>query len=1132
MTGGQSDQRQSVEDCCDWFEAEWKAGRRPILQQILSSWQPVGSKASAEQLFRYLLELEVDYRRRAGETVAAGDYETEFADYRPIIWEVVEPSGVADTLDQQASNTRPKVAASHQSSPGAFGGYELLDVLGKGGMGVVYRARQTGLNRLVAIKMLLSGGQASTEEVQRFQAEAEAAAKLDHPNIVPIYEVGERDGQRFFSMAYVEGPSLAQRMREEPFTPRLAAEMTRNIAAAVHYAHTQGIIHRDLKPANILLGLDGRPRVSDFGLAKTLENNAELTTTGQILGTPSYMAPEQAMGKVSEISPRSDVYALGAILYEALVGRPPFRDSSVWETIRQVIHSDPVTPRLLNRSVPRDLETIVLKALEKEPAARFASAQDLADDLGRFLSDEPIFARPVSRTEKCFRWVRKNRTVSTLAATLLGLLLLIGIGSAGSATMIRWQESQRTKLAGEKDQLQTQKTNLEQQTTTLKKQSRAERYFSDMLLAADALRISTGIGRVREFVDPWDQDREQPDLRGWEWHFLRSAAHEEFDFIEIKTTQGLNVPLSTIAFHPREEVVAVGAATGDLYVGPIDDATQIQFASDHELHITNLVWRPDGERVATASLDGKVFVWMPDPLQKVDEIDFGKIVFAVDYSPDGKWLAVMVQDDGVHILNAETKERIAHLTDKVAGQSTIKFSPHGELLAIAAHLGGDSYEIHLWNTATWQNESLANKKPFVGHKQQINRIVWSQKGDRLLTASFDRTIKEWSVSEQQLLRSFDTHTAQVTSAQYARQERDIVSVGWDYAFRRFDILSGKQTYLGRGHIKRAQWSSLNSEGDLLATVGEDGVIRLWDLQDPRAAVAERKHAAKSLEDPYPQIVWKHDGQQLAASLNSTTCWWNGDENEAFAVGAGALPEWSAGDEYLSRWEGDVLHVRETRGRQQTRTFQAPEQGFGHCRSVWSTKGTRLLISTGSRLFLWDLSQPEPREFARNLNSVKGMAWSPSDEQVLITGTDGVVKIFQTGEGKELQSFQPHPLSHAVSVAWSPSGEQFITCSPDRTAIVWNVQSREKVCTLADHSFTVNQAAWSPDGQRIATAGGDSTVRIWTAAGEQSLILRHPDQVVSLAWSADGRRLASLSQDGTVLVHDAALSYEHEQGKLK
>jgi serine/threonine protein kinase/WD40 repeat protein len=321
---------------------------------------------------------------------------------------VPRPAGTAE----QASDATPDKQCRY------FGEYELLAEIARGGMGVVYKARQVKLQRVVALKMILAGQLANAEDVQRFHAEAEAAAKLDHPGIVPIFEIGEHEGQHYFSMGFVEGASLAKKVAAGPLPPREAAELVQTVSEAIEYAHQKGIIHRDLKPGNVLLDSAGQPRVTDFGLAKQMHGDSGLTGTGQILGTPSYMPPEQASGKTEEIGPAADVYALGAILYCLLTGRPPFQAANAMDTLLQVLDQEPVPPRQLNPQVPLDLETIALKCLEKSPQRRYATARQVAEELGRYLKGLPILARPVGSGERMWRWCRRNPTVAGLMAAV------------------------------------------------------------------------------------------------------------------------------------------------------------------------------------------------------------------------------------------------------------------------------------------------------------------------------------------------------------------------------------------------------------------------------------------------------------------------------------------------------------------------------------------------------------------------------------------------------------------------------------------------------------------------------------------------------------------------------------------
>ena len=403
------------------FEAAWRAGGHPPIEPYLAG-VPEPERSA---LLQELLLLDVDYRLRGGQTPRSDEYRTAFPAQRHIVEDVFRQSGLADAV-------RPAGARR-------FGDYELLEEIARGGMGVVYRARQISPDRIVALKMILAGNLASEAEVERFQREAEAAAGLQHPNIIAIHEVGRHEGQHYFTMDFVAGKNLAQWIRETPLPIRQAAECLQTLALAIDYAHQRKTVHRDLKPSNILIDESGQPRITDFGLAKRVRADPDLTGSGQVLGTPGYMPPEQATGRLAEIGPASDIYALGAILYEVLAGRPPFCADGAADVLLQVLHVEPASPRLLNPQIPVDLETVCLKCLEKAPSARYLTAAALADDLGRFLRGEPIRARPAGWLRRGGKWCRRNPAVAALTAGLMLTLALLAGSSIAAAWHLRSQ---------------------------------------------------------------------------------------------------------------------------------------------------------------------------------------------------------------------------------------------------------------------------------------------------------------------------------------------------------------------------------------------------------------------------------------------------------------------------------------------------------------------------------------------------------------------------------------------------------------------------------------------------------------------------------------------------------------------
>ncbi|MFI5459465.1 MAG: protein kinase [Isosphaerales bacterium] len=473
LDGLDIDLARRIHEVCRRFEAGWREGRQPRIQDYLIDVSHESRPALRAELEALEREL-----RRSDETVARPESGPRTA---PEPQAAPNPATIAETptiapgslpttpiLGAAPSSVHEEATVPPGNTPGSphdqptalvlepgvstaadatsptriryFGDYEIVREIARGGMGVVFQARQLSLNRLVALKMILAGQLADDADVRRFHIEAEAAANLDHPGIVPIFEVGQHEGQHYFSMAFIEGQSLSQRLAGGPLPSREAAELIGRVADAIEYAHQRGVIHRDLKPANILLDQNGNPRITDFGLAKKVKGDSGLTGSGQIMGTPSYMPPEQAGGKRGAVGPPADVYALGATLYALLTGRPPFQAASVMDTVIQVISDEPVPPQRLNASVPRDLETICLKCLEKDQARRYASAAALGEDLRRFLAGEPIAARPVSRVERAWRWSLRNR----LAAAMLSMVVVLTVTGTLTITSL-WLRAERSR---------------------------------------------------------------------------------------------------------------------------------------------------------------------------------------------------------------------------------------------------------------------------------------------------------------------------------------------------------------------------------------------------------------------------------------------------------------------------------------------------------------------------------------------------------------------------------------------------------------------------------------------------------------------------------------------------------------
>ena len=1025
------------------------------------------------------------------------------------------------------------------AAPREIANYEILREIGRGGMGVVYHARDRRLQRLVALKMILAGGFASEVQRQRFQREAELAARVQHPNIVQVYEAGVYEGHPFLVMEWVSGVTLADRMGTDPWSVHNAARLIETLARAIESAHGKGVVHRDLKPSNILLQTDAGgepsgplagmvPKIADFGLARLIEGAERLTTTGVALGTPEYMAPEQA-SKGAVVGPRADVYALGAVLYQLLTGRPPFRGDTPMEVLQALASVDPVAPRRLRPRLERDLETITLKALEKEPSRRFATAGAMAEDLRRFLAGEPILARPPTAWERLAKWSRRRPALAALTAALAAVTVVAFIGITAL-----WIEA-----AAARDQARA----------TARE---AQRFAYRAAVAACAAEIElNNLDAARGYLESAPAEH-----RNWEWrHFAAQLDNARTVF---RPADG---PVSVFALSPSGEYFAYAISGGqDVRVRVPGASNDLVVLRGHEGVVASIAFSPDGSLVAAGSTDRTARVWGALDGRKVAVLaGHSDVVVKMIFSPDGSRLVAISKGANAHVWDLASSQSLAgfpakdaqfspdgqrvvslgdgkaRLRDTATGEvlrdltlpdekvSCAAFSPDGRHIATGSRHPASA--IRLWDVDRRDPPVVLS-----GHKNTVLWLAISPDGRILASASSDKTLRLWDTSSAKAVAVLLAHRGDVQNGAFSPDGRRLVTAGRDRTARVWDTVEGTLLGVFRCRAPSVAEPAVSTDGSTVAMADENGSVSFWGVD-----LATRRGLLRGHTSYVYDVAFSPDGRTVgSAAWDGTVRLWNADDGrETFALrhseaSVTAIAFNPDGHRAASVARDGVIQVWDLATGRPAWSLQLAmtHKNIVEYRVSFSPLGD-LLLATGSQdklVHLIDAATGKPTAtLVGHESDISDAVFSPDGTRIVSADSGGTVRFWARDGCALVATIKAHDI-HIHRIAFSLDGRILATASQDQTVRLWDAESRRQVAILR-HGAVVYGLAFNPDGTRLAAGCDDGTVRLWDLAtfGDVAKLRGHRDYVHAVAFSPDGKRLVSGSGDYSVRVWDSSPS---------
>jgi len=1081
-------------------------------------------------------------------------------------------------LDAAAAPLRELV---HPAVARQLGDFRLLREVGRGGMGIVYEAEQISLERRVALKVLPFAAMLDSRQLRRFKNEAQAAAHLHHENIVPVYAVGSERGVHYFAMQFIEGrsldtllhdlrhregmhtgeegpgerltgelPSHAQKagtaadggippatdttqasafLSTEPAPGdanyfRMVARLGIQAAAALEHAHEQGIIHRDVKPANLLVDNRGHLWITDFGLARC-QTDLGLTISGDLVGTLRYMSPEQALARSGTVDHRSDIYSLGATLYELLTLQPAFAGQDRHELLRRIASEEPRPPSRLRKNIPADLETVVLKAMAKEADGRYATAQELGDDLQRFLSDRPVLAKRPTLAHRLRKWLARHKAM-TAGAMILLLLSTVGFAAA---TLLIWQKEEETRRALN-DSRVSERLAEDQRELAQKRERLARRYLyaADLNLAYQAVKDRQPARALRLLGRHRPAPGEE-DLRGFEWYHLLSVCGRG----QAMILRGHGGSVITVALSPDGKRLVSGGKDGATWLWDTTSGLGHVIAAANKAPVKAVAFAADGQTVAVAREGGTLVLWdtaNDKERARLDKAPDGPRSFA--FFGDGKRLAVSA-DAGIQLWDTTSAKLLAILRESGYQVYSISVSPDEQTIAAGDNQG----KVRLWKAP------FGARPPTVlgGHQAYVMGVSFSKDGRRLASAADDGTVMLWDLATGQGSAAENLHTGSAHGVAFSPDGAQLFSCGEDGSVQIWCI--GTHERMVRGYADEMHSLSLSADGRILATGHNDGTIGLWHVDEMQADEELLRHG-----NPVNCIAFGRDNRTLASAglerrdHNATVKLWDlstlreTGRLEASKASLHGLCFSPDGRLLAAAGVAGSIHLWEAETRRLLKVLP------GHAGVVWCaafSPDSQILATAGyddKLIKLWKVSTGECLgELRGHKDSVWSVAFSPDGRTLASGSRDGKARVWEGWEALQPEAPARPSLARRVTefkssviptqhkgwvwaVQFSPDGQTLATGSQDRTVELWDTHTwRQRGKPLHGHTTFVRALAFFPDGKTLATGSDDRTVKLWDleTGQERATLLGHTHTISSLAVSSDGRLLISGSWDGTV-----------------